>query len=336
MRLAILTLITILTFDRASCQSQNRKNMPEKINPLLCDIETGMCEMPTDTSNTSATSDIHSTKKPVNVIYYTDPICSSCWGIEPQLRKLKLEYGNTVEIEYRMGGLLPDWSYNGGGISKPSDVAHHWDEVSVYYDLPIDGDIWLEDPLNSSYPPSIAFKAVQLQDNEKAISFLREIREMVFLQKKNIAKWEHLETAANSVGLNLEQFKTDYKGKAVELFYEDLKLGKKLGVRGFPTLFFTDTTGRTEYVYGSKPYAVFENAVLKLAPSATKDEYSKNWEALFAKYQTLTTKEFSELSGTQRNESAKLLEELAANGKLKKWTTKNGAMWKLIKLNTND
>ena len=136
-----------------------------------------------------------SSQKSVKVIYYTDPICSSCWGIEPQLRKLKLEYGNNIEIEYRMGGLLPDWSYNSGGISKPSDVAHHWDEVSSYYDMPIDGDVWLEDPLNSSYPPSIAFKAAQLQSEEKAILFLREIREMVFLQKKNIAKWEHLEAA---------------------------------------------------------------------------------------------------------------------------------------------
>jgi predicted DsbA family dithiol-disulfide isomerase len=123
---------------------------------------------------------IKSDKKPVKIIYYTDPICSSCWGIEPQLRKLKLEYGNNIEVEYRMGGLLPNWSYNSGGISKPSDVAHHWDEVSVYYDMPIDGNVWLEDPLNSSYPPSIAFKAAQMQDNEKAILFLREIREMVF------------------------------------------------------------------------------------------------------------------------------------------------------------
>jgi hypothetical protein len=55
-----------------------------------------------------------------------------------------------MEVKYRMGGLLTDWSYNNGGISKPSDVAHHWDEVSVYYDMPIDGNVWLEDPLPSS------------------------------------------------------------------------------------------------------------------------------------------------------------------------------------------
>lgn len=332
MNFSEFAIIGFLTFCSLSCKTQTQGKMESKNNnPLLCDIETGMCEMPTGKEKDSTVEITKSTQKSVKVIYYTDPICSSCWGIEPQLRKLKLEYGNSIEIEYRMGGLLPDWSYNSGGISKPSDVAHHWDEVSVYYDMPIDGDVWLEDPLHSSYPPSIAFKAAQLQDSEKAILFLREIREMVFLQKKNIAKWEHLETAAKTVGLNIEQFKTDYEGKAKELFQEDLKLGKELGVRGFPTMFFVDEKGNKELVYGSKPYSFYEVAVLKLAPTANKSEYKKDWKDLFAKYQTLTAKEFSELSGIGRKESEQLLNEHTTKGNLTKVVTKNGSLWKYVK-----
>ncbi len=209
-----------------------------KGNPLLCDIETGMCEIDNTVKESNSQSNMRSTEKTIQLIYYTDPICSSCWGIEPQLRKLKLEYGNGIEIDYKMGGLLPDWSYNSGGIGKPSDVATHWDEVSVHYDMPIDGDVWLEDPLDSSYPPSIAFKAAQMQDKDKAILFLREIREMVFLQKKNITKWENIELAAKKVGLNVEQLKTDFENNAKALLDEDLMLAKELGVRGFPTIFF--------------------------------------------------------------------------------------------------
>ncbi len=300
-------------------------------NPLLCDIETGMCETAEEKGDSTSQSENRSTQKSIKVIYYTDPICSSCWGIEPQLRKLKLEYGKELEIEYRMGGLLPDWSYNSGGISKPSDVAHHWDEVSAHYDMPIDGDLWLEDPLHSSYPPSIAFKAAQLQDEGKAFLFLREIREMVFLQKKNIAKWEHLATAAKTIGLNVEQLKTDFEGKAKVLFEEDLKWGKELGVRGFPTLFFVDDSGNKEFVYGSKPYAFFEMAILKLNPAITKSEYPKDWETLFSKYHSLTAKEFSVLSGTPRIESENVLNSLSDKGILEKWTTKNGSIWKMPK-----
>ncbi len=306
---------------------KNMNNKTSKNNPLLCDIETGMCEISNENTDKPSQSSIQATKKSVKVIYYTDPICSSCWGIEPQLRKLKLEYGNAIEIEYRMGGLLPDWSYNSGGIGKPSDVAHHWDEVSVYYDMPIDGDLWLEDPLDSSYPPSIAYIAAKIQDEVKANLFMREIREMVFLKKKNIAKWKHLATAAKTTGLNVEQLKIDFEGKANELFAEDLKLGKELGVRGFPTMFFIDDSGNKEMVYGTKPYAFYEIAILKLNPNTTKSEYSKDWESLFSKYHSLTAKEFSELSGTPRNESENILNELYKNAKLKKLTTKNGSIW---------
>lgn len=235
-----------------------------------------------------------------------------------------------IEIEYRMGGLLPDWSYNSGGISQPSDVAKHWDEVSEYYDMPIDGDIWLEDPLSSSYPPSIAYKAAEMQNKEKAVQLLRELRELVFLKKKNITNWEYIEEAAIKVNLDPIQLKNDFQGKALDLFHEDLELAKNLGVRGFPTLFFSDNSEIQEKVYGSKPYSVMENAVLKLHPVATKNKYDKDWESLFRIFSSLTSREFAELSETKREASDLFLETLHTNQFLKKYETKNGALWSKI------
>ena len=65
-------------------------NSKEQINPMMCDPETGICEIPVvltsgNDINTAATHN------KIRMLYFTDPICSSCWGIEPQLRKLKLE-----------------------------------------------------------------------------------------------------------------------------------------------------------------------------------------------------------------------------------------------------
>lgn len=298
-----------------------------KNNPLICDPVEGFCGLgPAETSEDIA---IQQEVKPIKIIYFTDPICSSCWGIEAQLRKLKLEYSNSIEIEYHMGGLLPDWSYNSGGISKPADVAHHWDEVSEHYDMPIDGDVWLEDPLHSSYPPSIAFKAAQLQDNQKAILFLRAIREMVFLQKKNITKWTYLELAAQEVGLDIAKLKQDYEDRAKRAFEEDLKLGRELGVRGFPTIFFLDKEGQREIVYGSRPYETYENVILKLDPAAEKSAYDKHPDAVFSKYSSLTANEFSELTNTPRNLAEETLDKMVEEGKLEKFVTKNGSIWKL-------
>ncbi|MDV4100636.1 dithiol-disulfide isomerase [Elizabethkingia anophelis] len=296
------------------------------INPLLCNPETGLCEIPgTEINNNYQLNSNHD--KPLKLVYFTDPICSSCWGIEPQLRKLKLEYGNILDIEYHMGGLLPDWSYNSGGISKPSDVAYHWDEVSIYYDMPIDGDVWLEDPLNSSYPPSIAFKAAEIQDKDKAVNFLRILREMVFLKKKNIARWEYIAIAAEEAGLDVVKLKTDFEGSAQKLFEADLKLARDYGVRGFPTIFIQNKSGERETIYGTKPYSFFETVILNLSSDVTKEQYNKNREALFSKYNSLTAREYSELSGISRNESEKQLNELTDKGFLEKLMTKNGSLW---------
>ena len=329
MKITFSTLALLLLV-LAGC---NRKNITQQMNtaennPLLCSPESGACEIPaTDTADGFEAT--NATAKPIQIIYFTDPICSSCWGIEPQLQRLKLEYGDYVNIEYHMGGLVPSWeNFNSGGITKPSDVAHHWDEVSQYYEMPIDGDVWLEDPLASSYPPSIAFIAAQLQSKKKAVKFLRRIREMVFLEKKNIAKWEHLQTAALQTGLDTAQLRIDYEGKAAQLFSEDLNYARSAGVRGFPTLFFVDSNNNRQLLYGARPYTDFVRIIQFMHPEAVKKPLPQN-NNLFKHYPTLTAKEFSVLTGQTVNQSIQTLDGWVAKGILEKHSTKNGALWKL-------
>ena len=299
-----------------------------KNNPMMCDPVTGICEIPT---TSSSESDIvtESKNKPLKLIYFTDPICSSCWGIEPQLRKLKLEYGEYFDIEYRMGGLLKSWeSYGGRDVNGPQSVAQHWEEAGAYYDMPIDGDVWLEDPLDSSYPPSIAVKAAQLQDGAKALAFLRRIKEMVFLEKKNITREVHLQEAAVQSGLDASRLKADSEGLAMTLFEEDLALGRALGVRGFPTIFFTDAEGNRFLVYGSQPYERYEQALLKLCPDAEKKSVDTSYESLFKEYPTMTTKELSVLTGKTKAEVESDLDALSVQNSVDRSNSKNGVVWK--------
>ena len=141
--------------------------------------------------------------------------------------------------------------------------------------MPIDGDVWLEDPLDSSFPPSIAFKAAQMQDETKAIVFLRILREMVFLEKKNITKWEHMKTAAEKSDLDVDVLKNNYENDAEKLFRADLNLAAKMGVRGFPSVFIMNEEGGQEFVYGFKPYSLYENAIAKIFPKIKKATYEK-------------------------------------------------------------
>jgi len=299
---------------------------------MNCDMETGMCEIaePRPDFENVTNAEIPLSGKPVRLLYFTDPICSSCWGIEPQLRKLKQEYGDYFSIDYRMGGLLKSWGeYGGSDVSGPESVAQHWDEAGEHYEMPINGDVWKEDPLNSSYPPSIAFKAAQLQGKEKSERFLRRIKEMVLVEKKNITKWENLVQAADYAELDLVKFKDDFENKAEALFQEDLALRSELGVRGFPTIFFIDEEDNRFKVYGSKPYEVYEQALLKLVSDAKKREVPALTDVVLQGYGSITTREFSVLNNKSVAESESILQLFAEQGKVKEVIANTGSLWKV-------
>ena len=277
---------------------------------------------------TKEDSSIADSNKPIQVLYFTDPICSTCWVIQPILRKLTLEYGKYINIEYRVGGLLPSWEqYNKGIIKQPSDAAKHWEEVCMKHDMPLDGDIWMEDPLSSSYPPSIAFKAAQMQDTDKAILFLRRIKEMVFLEKKNIVKWENLEKAAFEFGLDSARLHRDFNGKAKELFLHDLQMAEELEVTGFPTLFFNGKNNDKFTLRGYQNYDYVEDIIHKLMPDVQKESINTNPELLFAQFSTMTSKEFGFLSNLSCEEATKILSNLHSQGLLDKYESKNGVIW---------
>lgn len=292
---------------------------------MNCNIETGVCEVPEPTKENKNGK----RNKAVKLLYFTDPVCSSCWGIEPQLRKLKQEYGRYFDIEYRMGGLLKSWEeYGGSDVSGPQSVAQHWEEAANFYGMPIDGDVWIEDPLHSSYPPAIAFKAAQLQGHQKADRFLRRIKEMVFLEKKNITKPEHLAQAALEADLDAAQFEQDYKHKAQDLFEEDLLMAKEWGVRGFPTIYFIDDDDNRFKVYGSKPYHVYEQTLAKLVTGSLVGETPPSYDTIFEGYNTVTLKEFALFYNKSTEESAAILTDLEAQNKVEKVTLKAGNIWK--------
>ena len=268
-------------------------------------------------------------QKRLRVQYFTDPICSTCWIIQPAWKKLNLEYGHCLDIQYIMGGLLPSWKDCKGKIQSPSDAAMHWKEVADSYKMPLDAGVWTEDPLSSSFPPSIGFKAAQLQDEQKALLFLRRVREMIFLEKKNIMKWRFLETAALEVGLDTMRFRVDYVGAARQAFEADLALAAEMEVVSFPTLFFCDGAGHTVKLKGYQHYQDFERAILQLAPGAVKAAFNREPESLFRQFPTMVDAEFALLSNLLRKDARRVLQQLNNEGYIDKVESENGVLWKM-------
>lgn len=203
----------------------------------------------------------------VNILYFSDPLCSYCWGSEIILRTIKEEFEDDISIEYRMGGLMPDWSMFDGKEEGPALVANHWAEASHHIGFIIDGEVWREDPPASSYPPSIAFRAAMLQGEEKGFRFYNIMREGFFHRKVNIAKRENLIKAAEAASLNIEIFKRDLEGKGKEEFENDLKLAASLEVDLFPTYIFSNARGKRVRLAGFIGYDQLSRTIKDLLDS---------------------------------------------------------------------
>jgi len=120
----------------------------------------------------------------IKLIYYTDPICSTCWAFEPYLNKFLSEYSIFFDFEIRMGGLLEDWDSLRQIDSEKSNsdyLEQLWLTESKKHGIHLESSIWKLSPIKSSYLVSEAFCAIQMQSTEKAVVFLRLIRESIFL-----------------------------------------------------------------------------------------------------------------------------------------------------------
>jgi predicted DsbA family dithiol-disulfide isomerase len=154
----------------------------------------------------------------VRVRYFTDPASAGCFGNEPLLRKLMVEFGAEVHITYVMGGLARTFE------GQPGDRIREWLDVSDRSGMPIDPRLWLEGPIHSSYPGCMAVKAAAEQSSDGGYRYLRAVQEGLLCFRRKLDSAEALVNVAREAGLDAERFRIDLESHAtVEAFGADLE-----------------------------------------------------------------------------------------------------------------
>lgn len=266
---------------------------------MICDLETGICGPGGDDTASMEFIDLSPKKKMIDLYYVTDPICSHCWALEPVLRKFVDQYGQYFNMQTLMGGLLEKWdgfTDAGNGISSPSDVAGHWREVGEHSRMPIDGTLWHDNPIESSFIPSRVYKVIEEKSPELANTFLRRAREELFAFNKNIAQDEILIDLVNQVGLDGEEIlKLSKLPEANASLQEDFQRVRELGVRGFPTIVMVNEEQKGIRIVGARTMEEYTNALQQLLPNETlKPSELSKLEELLGKEKTLFSREIEE------------------------------------------
>lgn len=201
-----------------------------------------------------------------------------------------------------MGGLLEKW-HDGpidpaNGIYKPADVAPHWREVGKFSRMPIDGSLMVDNPVQSSYPPSRVFKVIQKQHgNEKAFEYLRRAWEALFVFNKNISDKSVLIHIVNKLGLDGEAIVAEAeKRSGQQLLEEDFALARSLGVRGFPTIIMMNAENKGVKIVGGRPFEYYVDGLKKvLNTDQLQAKQPPALSQLLKKEQLLFSKEIEEM-----------------------------------------
>ena len=128
--------------------------------------------------------------------------------------------------------------------------------------MPIDGTVWYDNPIESSFIPSRVYKVIQEKNPELANTFLRRAREELFAFNKNIAQDEVLIDIVNQVGLDGEEIVKQSKlPEADTKLHEDFQLVRKLGVRGFPTIVMMNEEQKGVRIVGARTLEDYANGL---------------------------------------------------------------------------
>lgn len=283
-------------------------------NNMICDLETGICgEVEGEEIEMI---DFNQPKKSINLYYVTDPICSHCWAIEPTLRRFVEQYGDYFNLHTVMGGLLEKW-HDGpidpaNGIYKPADVAGHWREVGEHARMPIDGTLMIDNPIQSSYPPSRVFKVIQKRHNDALASeYLRRTREALFAFDQNISETPVMIEIVNKLGLDGEAIVNEAEQSiGQQLLSEDFELVRTLGARGFPTIIMINEENKGVKIVGGRPLEYYVDGLKQvLNVDEVQPKQQPTLSTLLEKEELLFSKEIEEMYDIEQSDVNSFIEK---------------------------
>jgi predicted DsbA family dithiol-disulfide isomerase len=219
----------------------------------------------------------------VEIVYYTDPLCCWSWAFEPQWRRLRYEFGNSISLRYCMAGLIPSWkTFHDvtNSVSRPAQMGPIWMEASHLSGQPIQNYIWMKDPPASSYLSCIAVKCAELQSATAGEIFLRKLREAIMIEGKNIALQSIISDVAHKFSeqqpelFDATQFEIDLTGdEGKEAFRADLEEVQSLKISRYPTLIFRKEGQPSMIVSGHRQYIVLLELMQKIAPDLEQQKF---------------------------------------------------------------
>jgi predicted DsbA family dithiol-disulfide isomerase len=287
----------------------------------------------------------------VKVRYYTDPASPWSWANEPAVRRLMVEFGDSLSWTYVMGGLARDFAgafedlEAGIGASEAvyPGLVKHWLGVAGESGMPLDPRLWTEGPITSTYPACMAVKAAAEQGEAGAYAYLRALREGLMCFRRKLDTTEALVEEARRARLDVERFRVDLGSHAiVEAFGNDLEevrdppeearaAGEVKSTGGperlsLPSMVFVGEDGSRHGVYGVAAYDRLRAAAEAAGAQATGEPRPGVADAL-RRFGRMATREVESVCGLTGPRAPAELWRLATEWEVRPVRVLTGELW---------
>ena len=266
----------------------------------------------------------------ITVYQFTDPVCIWCWGNEPVMRAIDYLYGDKIDIEFVMGGLVEDiatlfddLAAGDDAIARANERLHRdWIAASARHGMPVSTEcvntFSREQP--SSFPQNIAYEAAKRQDPAAAKRFLRRIREATFAEARPTARIDVLIELAAEAGLDVAEFVDEYThGNAQADFMQDRTKCRRNGITGFPS--YMIKSEQTSIILGGyQNLGTFHTIVRRLSDGKIKPRKvgpsQANVADFIKRYTTVYPVEIETAFGLDRDQTDLIIDQLIADNRI--------------------
>ncbi|WP_374570075.1 DsbA family protein [Phenylobacterium sp.] len=172
-----------------------------------------------------------------HLIYFSDPMCSWCYGFSPVIEDIRETFGDKLPIRVVMGGLRPGTEEPLSEDAKRS-LRDHWTHVTEASGQPFDESVLdREGFIYDTDPAARAVVLLRRNHPNLALEYLRRLQAAFYAENRDVTSLEVLADIAADLGVRRDAFLHQLDTvDARQETWRDYAISQRAGVTGFPTL----------------------------------------------------------------------------------------------------
>lgn len=209
----------------------------------------------------------------IEILYFTDPMCSWCYGFSTEIKKLFDEYKERIKIITIPGGLHP-FEVKPTPDYYAEDILNHWRHVNQLTGKQFNFGFFQDNP-GFIYDTAPACKAVVTMNEiapESVLGYLVELQKSFYADGNIPTDVGTFMTAAEKIGLDSHKFREVYERiETDDALKQGFSFTRNLGINSYPTVLLRMDEKYHLLSIGYSPYNVLKANLEKYLLKVNKD-----------------------------------------------------------------